>query len=114
MVVSSVTRVAPMQCARCTPPSAFSTRAQRGGVDLVRKMAGRGMVELGARCMGVGDTVYHKRWQYICDHNSGKSRSIYIFLHCCKQEEILAHMNKIPTSFLTHFNDCDHSYVTYC
>jgi len=28
-----------------------------------------------------------KRWQYIWHNNSGKTRSIFIILHCCKQEE---------------------------
>jgi len=49
-----------------------------------------------------------KRWKYICDHNSGKSRSIFTSSHYCKQDELFNTCFMRPDSHLRYLVKMKH------
>ena len=60
--------------------------------------------------MVINKLWFIKTWQYICDHNSGKSWCIWVFLHIWKREWMPS-TSKLFTYFTSEANKYDDCHV---
>ena len=55
-------------------------------------------------CIYVKRMYIQYMWQYMCDHNSEKTISVFIFLHCYKREEnfLLIHEKQVHLTYIMY------------